>query len=96
MKRKRKTLGERLAHVQASREAVESQAAQRIPMNRFRGNIVVTGCEAFAEDEWLAVRVGGSDADESAAAVLRSVKPCSRCKVCNSAVVYSYSSSSII
>lgn len=44
-----------------------------IPMNRFRPNLVVSGCEAFAEDRLGEVRVGE--------AVFRAAKPCVRCQV---------------
>jgi uncharacterized protein YcbX len=42
-----------------------------VPMSRFRPNVVLAGCPAFAEDEWKAVRVGGMTLDL--------VKPCARC-----------------
>ena len=29
-----------------------------LPMNRFRPNLVVKGCEAFAEDTWKRIRIG--------------------------------------
>ncbi len=41
------------------------------PMNRFRPNIVINGCEAFAEDGWRQVRIG--------AIVLRSAGKSVRC-----------------
>ena len=44
-----------------------------VPMDRFRPNIVVGGALPFAEDTWERFRAGS--------AVLRGVKPCSRCKV---------------
>lgn len=45
--------------------------ADRLPMNRFRPNLVVRGSEPFAEDGWARIRVGE--------AVFRVVKPCARC-----------------
>jgi hypothetical protein len=42
-------------------------------MNRFRPNIVVTGCEAFDEDTWRRIRIGDN--------TFRVVKGCPRCKV---------------
>ena len=42
-------------------------------MNRFRPNLVVTGCEAFAEDRLGEIVIGE--------AVFRAVKPCVRCQV---------------
>lgn len=44
-----------------------------LPMNRFRPNIVVSGSEPFAEDNWGRVRVGE--------AVFRGTKPCARCAI---------------
>lgn len=44
-----------------------------IPMNRFRPNIVVSDCDAYAEDEPRRYRVGK--------AVIRMVKPCERCVI---------------
>ena len=42
-------------------------------MNRFRPNIVVRGCEPFAEDTWNRIRIGN--------VTLAVVKPCARCEV---------------
>jgi len=42
-----------------------------VPMIRFRPNIVVKGCNAFAEDRWQKFMVGDN--------TLLGVKPCSRC-----------------
>jgi uncharacterized protein YcbX len=44
-----------------------------IPMNRFRPNLVVRGCEPFAEDTWSRVRIGEIE--------MAVVKPCARCVV---------------
>jgi uncharacterized protein len=44
-----------------------------IPMNRFRPNIVVKGCEPFAEDTWNKIKMGDVE--------LAIVKPCARCVV---------------
>ncbi|MEE9395999.1 MAG: MOSC domain-containing protein [Methylococcales bacterium] len=44
---------------------------QPVPMARFRPNIVVSGCEPFAEDDWRHIRIGNIR--------MRVVKPCSRC-----------------
>jgi uncharacterized protein YcbX len=44
-----------------------------LPMNRFRPNVVVKGCEPFAEDTWSRVRIGDLE--------LAVVKPCARCMV---------------
>lgn len=42
-----------------------------VPMNRFRPNLVVSGAEAFAEDDWKLIKIGE--------AVFHVVKPCGRC-----------------
>jgi len=42
-----------------------------VPMNRFRPNIVVSGCAPFEEDTWKQIRIGN--------VVIDCVKPCSRC-----------------
>lgn len=44
-----------------------------VPMNRFRPNLVVRGCEPFAEDTWSRIRIGETE--------LAVVKPCARCVV---------------
>ena len=44
-----------------------------ITMDRFRTNLVVSGCTAFAEDGWSDFSIGET--------VLRGVKPCTRCQV---------------
>lgn len=43
----------------------------KLPMNRFRPNIVIDGAEAFAEDAWKKIQIGET--------VFRSTKPCARC-----------------
>jgi uncharacterized protein len=42
-----------------------------VPMNRFRPNFVIDGCDAFAEDSWSRVRIGQT--------VFRNGGPCARC-----------------
>lgn len=42
-----------------------------VPMNRFRPNLVIHGCDAFAEDTWPRLRIGD--------VVLRAGDPCARC-----------------
>lgn len=44
-----------------------------LPMNRFRPNLVVSGCDAYAEDAWPRFRIG--------AVVFRAAGPCARCIV---------------
>ena len=44
-----------------------------LPMNRFRPNLVVSGCAAYAEDTWPRWRVGD--------VIFRAASPCARCVV---------------
>lgn len=60
-----------LLTTQASLDDLNSRMNEIIPMARFRPNIVVSGCQAFAEDHWKMLKVGDI--------FLRVVKPCSRC-----------------
>lgn len=46
---------------------------QPVPMNRFRPNVVVTGYEPWAEDQWRRIRIGSVS--------FRVAKPCGRCVV---------------
>lgn len=50
---------------------VEHGSKLKVDMQRFRPNIVVSGCQAYAEDGWHEIQVGNI--------VLSLVKPCSRC-----------------
>ncbi len=58
---------------EGSLEDLNSRLVVALPMNRFRPNIVVRGCEPYAEDTWRAIRIGS----------LRFyvVKPCERCPI---------------
>ena len=56
---------------EASLADLNSRLATPLPMNRFRPNIVVTGCEPYAEDTWQRIQIGGLGFDI--------VKPCARC-----------------
>lgn len=58
---------------QASLDDLNARLDSPIPMNRFRPNIVVSGCDAFAEDDWREFRIGDI--------VFSAVKPCARCTV---------------
>jgi uncharacterized protein YcbX len=58
---------------QASLDDLNSRLPSPVPMNRFRPNLVVTGCEPFAEDGWKRIRIGEMTFDVA--------KPCSRCVV---------------
>lgn len=44
-----------------------------VPMDRFRPNLVVAGCEAYAEDDWTRLRIGEI--------VFRMGGPCARCAI---------------
>ena len=58
---------------EASLEDLNARLERPLPMDRFRPNFVVSGCEPFAEDGWRRVRVGGL--------TFRVAKPCPRCKI---------------
>ena len=57
----------------SSLDDFNKRANTDLPMNRFRPNLVVTGFEPYAEDEWRHVRIGGMG--------FRVVKPCARCNI---------------
>jgi uncharacterized protein YcbX len=54
-------------------DRIQAAGGTPVPMDRFRPNIVVEGCEAFAEDAWARLQVGP--------VVLRNGGPCARCIV---------------
>ncbi|MFK8019843.1 MAG: MOSC domain-containing protein [Pseudomonadales bacterium] len=56
---------------QASLDDLNSRLDVAVPMNRFRPNIVVTGCDAFAEDSWRRIQVNQLE--------LQVAKACARC-----------------
>ena len=58
---------------EASLEDLNSRLAEPVPMNRFRPNLVIGGCEPFAEDRWDEMRVGDAG--------FRVAEPCPRCAV---------------
>ena len=58
---------------EASLAQLNSRLERPVPMDRFRANIVVRGCEPFAEDGWGEFAAGS--------ARLRMAKPCGRCQV---------------
>lgn len=45
----------------------------QVTMNRFRPNVVVAGCEPYAEDTWREITIGGIRFEV--------VKPCARCAI---------------
>jgi uncharacterized protein YcbX len=50
-----------------------AQGEEPVPMDRFRPNLVVAGCSAYAEDTWERFQIGG--------VVLHAAGPCARCSV---------------
>lgn len=58
---------------EGSLEALHAQASERVPMSRFRPNIVIRGAAPYAEDTWKTIRVGEVELDV--------VEPCSRCAI---------------
>lgn len=52
---------------------LNSRLDKKIPMNRFRPNLVVSTSEAFAEDMWSKIKVNST--------IFRITKPCARCVV---------------
>ena len=59
------------ASVEALKADMESHGEGSAGMDRFRPNIVIDGSEAWAEDGWAAIEIGGIRFDL--------VKPCARC-----------------
>ena len=57
----------------ASLEELNRSLEKPIKMNRFRPNIVISGCEPYAEDAWRQIKIGDL--------LLDVVKPCARCVV---------------
>jgi uncharacterized protein len=58
---------------EASLANLNARLEHALPMNRFRPNLVVAGCEPFAEDGWRRVRIGHI--------TFRVAKPCARCAI---------------
>ena len=56
-----------------SLNALNAQLEKSVEMGRFRPNLVISGCEAYAEDFWREIQI--SDIH------FRLPKPCSRCSV---------------
>ena len=71
---------------QASLDDLNSRLSNAVSMLRFRPNVVVSGCEPFAEDSWRELLGSGSSgssdsSDSSDSSILTVVKPCSRCSI---------------
>lgn len=58
---------------EASLADLNERLEQPVPMNRFRPNVVIKGCDAFAEDTWRQIKIGSIVFDVA--------KACSRCSV---------------
>ncbi|MEM8885889.1 MAG: MOSC N-terminal beta barrel domain-containing protein [Planctomycetota bacterium] len=58
---------------EASLAELNSRLDEPVPMNRFRPNIVIAGCDPFAEDEWTRFRVGSLEFER--------LIPCGRCAI---------------
>lgn len=58
---------------EASLADLNKHLVDPVPMNRFRPNIVVSGAEAWGEDNWPTLTIGGIP--------FRNPKPCARCLV---------------
>lgn len=58
---------------QASLDDLCARIGRPMDMLRFRPNLVVEGCEPYAEDSWKRIRIGEIE--------FRVVKPCSRCAI---------------
>lgn len=56
---------------EASLQDLNSRLDQPLPVNRFRPNLVISGCKPFDEDQWKEIKVGPIG--------LHFAKPCSRC-----------------
>ncbi|MBI5771041.1 MAG: MOSC domain-containing protein [Verrucomicrobia bacterium] len=61
------------ASLAALNDRLVARGEDPVPMDRFRPNLVVTGCPAHAEDAWPRFRLGEI--------VFRSAGPCARCVV---------------
>jgi uncharacterized protein YcbX len=58
---------------EASLDDLNSRLETPVEMNRFRSNLVVTGCEPFEEDTWQQVQIAGG--------TFHLVKDCIRCEI---------------
>jgi uncharacterized protein YcbX len=69
-----------LTHIGAT--APPSASPPPLSAINFRPNIIVSACEAFAEDSWKEIQIT-DPTDATPAVPLSIVKPCSRCKMPN-------------
>lgn len=61
------------ASLRALNEAIAANGGETLGMERFRPNIVIDGAEAWAEDGWKVLKIGGH--------VIDVIIPCDRCVV---------------
>jgi len=61
------------SRIREESEKAGKGAGVPLPWNRFRPNVVVTGAEPFAEDNWRKIRIGET--------IFRVPKPCARCAI---------------
>ena len=61
------------ASLETLNRRLQDKGESPLPMNRFRPNIVVSGCRAHEEDGWQQVNTG--------AVVLQNIGPCERCPI---------------
>ncbi|RMH72006.1 MAG: MOSC domain-containing protein [Gemmatimonadetes bacterium] len=57
----------------ASLADLNARLTTPVPMSRFRPNLVVSGSEPFAEDQWRRLHINGIP--------FQAVKPCARCRI---------------
>ena len=50
---------------------MQQQCPANINIEQLKGNLIITGAEAFAEDSWQTIQIGD--------VIFELVKPCSRC-----------------
>lgn len=62
-----------LLALESSLADVNSKVTDKVAMDQFRPNIVLTGAPAFADEHWSSFTIGGI--------IFRNVKPCDRCKM---------------
>lgn len=70
-----------LAISKASLDDLNNRLEDPLPMNRFRPNIVLDGCSAWAEDGWESFTAGTAEGSSLGPIDFALVKPCDRCKV---------------
>jgi uncharacterized protein len=58
---------------EASLADLNARLPETLPMNRFRPNLVISGCEAYAEDSWQQIQINGI--------AFSLVSPCERCAI---------------